>query len=130
MTGSKRTNEPRAKPWIVTLLEHPHFRARAGLVFGGVVITLVILEVGMRLFYPHAFAAPPDEISLTYHYDSDLGWFPVPNSQKRITASRTITAVHNSEGFRAPEPSKPIKPGLIFLGDSLVWGFDVEAPDR
>jgi hypothetical protein len=95
---------------------------------GSLSISLALCELGSRILYrrgPESSAA-----SLGYRYDRELGWFPVPNSRKQITASRTITAVHNSQGFRAPEPHKNSKPGVLFLGDSLVWGFDVEADER
>jgi hypothetical protein len=37
---------------------------------------------------------------------------------------------HNSKGFRDPEPSLDNRPGILFLGDSFVWGYGVEAADR
>lgn len=71
-----------------------------------------------------------DERSLTYRYDPELGWFPIPNSRKRFTGSRTINVSHNSQGFRDKEPVESNKPPIVFLGDSLVWGFDAQASER
>jgi lysophospholipase L1-like esterase len=102
--------------------------ARLILIFAALLASLVIAELGLRAFGPGLPAG--DEMSLGYRYDSELGWFPIANSRKQITASRTITAVHNSLGFRSTEPVQNGASSVVFLGDSLVWGFDVEAPER
>jgi len=87
-------------------------------------------EIGLRIFYREPRLQTADAANLGYRYHAELGWFPVPNSKTRITASRTITASHNTQGFRGPEPAASGKPRIMFLGDSLVWGFDVEAGER
>ena len=104
--------------------------ARLALVLVSILTSLFLAEIGLRLFCRNSLARIENERSLTYRYDRTLGWFPVPNSRTRITGARTFTAVHNSEGFRGPERAKNHKPGIIFLGDSLVWGFDVENSER
>jgi hypothetical protein len=71
-----------------------------------------------------------DERNLNYRCDSDLGWFPIENSTKSFTGSRTINVKHNSRGFRDSEHIIETKPRIIFLGDSFVWGYDVEKEER
>ncbi len=92
-------------------------------------LALFVVELGLRLLYGDGQARLADE-RLSYQHDSELGWFPIPNSSKRITGSRTITATHNSAGFREAERPKERKPVAAFLGDSFVWGYDVEAAER
>ena len=104
--------------------------ANAGLVAVSLFLVATLSEIALRLFYRNAFSQLEDERTLTYRYDSQLGWFPIPNSAKQFTGFRTISIKHNSNGFRDHEPSTIDKPGIIFLGDSLVWGFDVESQER
>jgi hypothetical protein len=62
---------------------------------------------------------------------SELGWSPVPNSIAEFRGSRTIKVQHNSLGLRDIEPGDPgQRPTILFIGDSLVWGYDVDAGDR
>ncbi len=68
--------------------------------------------------------------SLGYRYDPALGWAPVPNSRKTFTYHRTINIAHNRDGFRDPDPVSNPQPAMIFLGDSFVWGYEVEASER
>jgi lysophospholipase L1-like esterase len=95
------------------------------LILGG-----VLAEAGLRVFYGNSLALVENERSLTYRHDPVLGWFPTPNSIKKVKGTRTFTATHNSKGFRDREPVSNNKPRIVFLGDSLVWGFDVEASER
>lgn len=98
---------------------------------GSVAVACGLAEAGLRLFFKSRF--PPvteDERSLMYCYDRQLGWFPAPNRGALLFASRAFTVTNNSEGFRAPEPVPSDKPGIIFLGDSFVWGYDVNAEER
>src|SRR5215471_1346511 len=100
------------------------FRLAAVLVaLGGAV---VVLELALRAF---CRGLDRDEKTLLYRYDEQLGWFPKANSHGTFTASRTITISHNSDGFRGPEFAATTKPALVVLGDSFVWGFDVEADE-
>lgn len=93
-------------------------------------VTLLIAEAVLRAFYRSELAEPTDVRNLGYRYDKELGWFPLANNRQFFKASRTITAAHNSEGFRGPELARSNKPRLLCLGDSLVWGYDVEASER
>src|SRR5215813_711944 len=108
----------------------PSLRRRWLLLAASLFISAVIGEMGLRIFFHDAFSTGKDEKNLMYQYDQQLGWFPVPNSQKTFTGSRTITVKHNSRGFRTIEHTKTGKPGILFLGDSFVWGIDVEASER
>jgi len=61
-----------------------------------------------------------------YRHDPLLGWFPVPNDRR----GGGVTITNNSVGFRGPEFPVDGKPSLLFLGDSMVWGYDIQAADR
>jgi hypothetical protein len=115
---------------VVTRDNGKKLKLKVILLFAVLLVGLGLCELGLRIFWPGSFAAVEDEKSLTYRYDPELGWFPIPGTKKLFTASRTIVAAHNSRGFRGPEPIPSNKPAMIFLGDSLVWGFDVEASER
>jgi hypothetical protein len=92
---------------------------------------LGLVEAGLRIFFAKKFSHPPEELSLLYDYDETLGWTPPKNTTRLYKgANRTITVTHNSDGFRGPEPIENGKPNVIFLGDSFVWGYDVEASER
>ncbi|MGZ5505643.1 MAG: SGNH/GDSL hydrolase family protein [Limisphaerales bacterium] len=99
-----------------------------------VIIALLIAtalgEVCLRLFCKHSLALIEDERSLAYRYDPELGWFPKASSTTAMNASRPITATHNSDGFRDVEFVASTNPSVLFLGDSFVWGYDVNAPER
>jgi hypothetical protein len=103
---------------------------RAALVVLSVFIAAVLAELGLMVFFRDRFVTFDDERTLLYRYDRTLGWFPIPNSKDRFLASRVITVENNSEGFRAPERTPGKEPGIMFLGDSFVWGYDVDAPER
>lgn len=90
----------------------------------------LVAEVGARLLLADTLALKEDERNLTFRFDSRLGWFPVENSAKTFTGSRTISVAHNSRGFRDVEHTPDQRPGLLVLGDSFVWGYDVERPER
>src|SRR5262245_14178823 len=104
----------------------PRLPVKLALALCSLLFALFLLELGLRLIYGDNQARLADE-RLSYQHDPQLGWFPIPNSTKRITGSRTITVTHNSTGFREAERPKDRKPVAVFLGDSFVWGYDVEA---
>jgi len=73
----------------------------------------------------------PDERSLAYRYDEQLGWFPRAGDELTYTGSRKIHIAHNDRGFRdIDHATEKTRPRLIFLGDSFVWGYDVEREER
>jgi hypothetical protein len=98
-----------------------------------VLITLASLaaaEVLLRVADFRGLRADASERSLSYGYDAELGWVPVPGSVTTVTTARTIHAQHNSLGFRDIEFKPDGRPVLLFLGDSYVWGVDAEAGER
>ena len=100
------------------------------LIVTSLVVAGALAEVSLRLFFHNALALADDERNLMYRYDATLGWFPVENSERQVTGARTITAIHNSEGFRGPEHVQDGKPVILFLGDSFTWGVDAEESER
>jgi hypothetical protein len=93
-------------------------------------ILIGLSEIGLRIFCRERLGLARDERTMLYRYDKILGWYPVANSSNRFVGSRAITVVNNSLGLRAPEPVTNDHPGLMFLGDSFVWGYDVEPAER
>jgi hypothetical protein len=100
------------------------------LALSAVVVSLLAAEIGLRTFFAQRLEVVQDERNLMCRYDSMLGWFPIANSSNHFCASRDITVVHNSEGFRGSEYFISTKPKIIFLGDSYVWGYDVQTSER
>src|SRR5579863_1170555 len=92
--------------------------------------TLAALELVLRVADLRVLREATSERSLTYRYDPELGWAPVPNSTSVVTTARTIHAQHNSLGFRDVEFKRDGRPRMLFLGDSFVWGVDSEAGER
>jgi hypothetical protein len=93
-------------------------------------VTLVVMEGILRLVSPRMLRDSSSERSLTYQYDSELGWAPVPHSSAVIKNARTIRARHNSLGLRDTEFVRDGRPAMLFIGDSFVWGLDSEADER
>lgn len=100
------------------------------LLAGSLMILTGLTEIGLRIFCRESLEVSRDERTMLYRYDEILGWRPVANSSNRFVGSRAITVVNNSLGFRSSEPVTNDHPGLMFLGDSFVWGYDVEANER
>jgi hypothetical protein len=77
---------------------------------------------------------------IVFQHDAELGWFPIPNSVAQFQGSRIFNVAHNSLGLRdvelEPNSSEgksgdvKTRPTVLFIGDSFVWGYDVEAKDR
>lgn len=84
----------------------------------------------MRYLLKDQLSLALDQQNNTYRYDRELGWFPKENSKGKLYRSRVIDVQHNSRGFRDSEHLVSNKPRIIFLGDSFVWGFDVEKNER
>lgn len=87
-------------------------------------------EVLVRHYFKERLVVSQGERALLYRYDKRLGWFPQENSSKVFVGSHPIKITNNSRGFRDVEHKKSSKPGLLVLGDSFVWGYDVEASQR
>jgi len=65
-----------------------------------------------------------------YRHDPDLGWIGRANTVGYMNASRPFTLRLNSLGLRDIEPVPSAGPTILFLGDSFVWGIDVQAEER
>ena len=104
--------------------------ARSLLLLISLASALLLSEGVVRLLFGSTLDLPQDERSLAYRHDAELGWFPVPSSERTIEGTRTFHARHNAQGFRDREPAPKAKPRVAVFGDSFVWGFDVEASER
>lgn len=93
-------------------------------------MTLVALEIVLRIADFRELRETLTERSLAYDYDPDLGWMPKPGSASTIQTFRTTHYKHNSLGLRDEEFRLDAKPTILFLGDSFVWGLDSEAEER
>ncbi len=94
------------------------------------IATLAGLEIFLRVADFRELREGVNERSLSYRYDAELGWAPVPGSSSTVTNIRTIHVQHNSLGLRDIEFSLDAKPTIMFLGDSFVWGLDAEVEER
>nr|MBA2400050.1 SGNH/GDSL hydrolase family protein [Bradyrhizobium sp.] len=94
------------------------------------VVTLATLEVVLRIVDLRELREGVSERSLSYQYDAELGWMPIPGSVSMVSNARTIHARHNSLGLRDDEFTLDAQPTIMFLGDSFVWGLDAEAGER
>jgi hypothetical protein len=102
----------------------------AGLTLSIALATLAAIEVVLRIADLRVLREGSSERSLTYRYDAELGWAPIPNSSATVTTARTIHARHNSLGLRDIEFARDARPTMLFIGDSFVWGVDAEAGER
>jgi hypothetical protein len=94
------------------------------------IVTLAALEIVLRIADLRELREGVSERSLSYRYDAELGWAPVPGLSSDVTNARTIKAHHNSLGLRDEEFTLDAQPTIMFLGDSFVWGLDAEANER
>ena len=101
-----------------------------GLSLAVTLVTLAALEIVLRAADFRMLREGATERSLSYCYDAELGWAPIPNSSSVVTEARTIHAQHNSLGLRDIEFGDDGRPAILFLGDSFVWGLDAEAHER
>src|SRR5437764_7723687 len=92
--------------------------------------TFAILEAALRIADPRLLREGQSERTIAYRHDPELGWAPIPDSEFTVTAERLIHAKHNGLGLRDIELSASGKPRILFVGDSFVWGNDVEADER
>jgi len=100
------------------------------LVLGWIILCIVISDIAMGMLFRARLVLHHDERNLTYRYDPDLGWFPIANSKKIYAGNQTIHIEHNGQGFRDIEHKFDSRPRIIFIGDSFVWGYDVEQAER
>jgi hypothetical protein len=89
-----------------------------------------IIEVALRTADLRVLREGQGGRTIAYRHDDELGWTPEPNSALTVTAERPIHVKHNSLGLRDIELGTSGKPRILFIGDSFVWGNDVEAEER
>lgn len=82
------------------------------------------------MLFADALGLRHDEMTVLYRYDEKLGWFPLENSRKTVKANKIFQVEHNRRGFRDSEHLVGPNPRIVFLGDSFVWGYDVEKQER
>jgi hypothetical protein len=102
----------------------------AGISLGMALLTLVALEIMLRVADFRMLREGTTERSLSYRYDPELGWAPAANSDSVAVNVRSVHVHHNSLGLRDSEFSRDGTPTILFLGDSFVWGLDAEADER
>ncbi len=112
-------------------------RGRAG-AFALLVVSLALAlgatEVGLRFAGYEPLYAVYSKPELFWRYDERLGWALEPNAEGRYAGPRPFpvefeaTIQTNSLGLRGPElgPRQAGELRVLFLGDSLVAGFEVE----
>lgn len=91
---------------------------------------LFIAEVMFRGMFSSELSLKNDERSLMYVHHDTLGWFPAKNSKGTFKGIKEVSVRHNSRGFRDEEHQPVENNRMMVLGDSFVWGYDVEEEDR
>lgn len=111
---------PGRPAWLMNLL----------LSVGTVLLSLIVAETVLHLLYKDFLIIQKEERAVLHRYDEMLGWVPRTGVSQQFTATRTISVTHNSRGFR--DIDQRLKPGkrIVFIGDSFVWGYDVEQHER
>jgi lysophospholipase L1-like esterase len=101
-----------------------------GLMFGLTVISVgSILEIALR--GSGRLLVERNERIAVYRYDPELGWFGIPNASTVYSDSVATFIVRNNHwGFRDREHDSKTKTRIAVLGDSFVWGMNVQAEDR
>ena len=98
------------------------------LIFG-----LFLVEGTIRILYKDKLDLyfHPDERTVLYQFDDKFGWYPVPLVSQLFHGSVPFEVSHNSHGFRDKEwDLQTTKKRLMVLGDSFVWGYDVQQHER
>jgi hypothetical protein len=94
-----------------------------------IAVTVIVAELVLQWLNLN-YLRLEDASSLGYQHDAEIGWSPIPNSIVSPSMPRTITVRHNSLGLRNEELQHDSRPTILFLGDSFVWGFNVEDSER
>jgi len=100
-----------------------------------------VLELGLRLIDFVKMRNSPlemntaagDNVFKFYEYDSLLGWKNKPGEEGIFTTpDKKIDVKNNLQGLRDIEHSygHAEKPRVLVLGDSFVWGYNVESNER
>jgi len=109
------------------------------LVVAMVVVATLLGEIALRMtgqFRPNTYPPPRLRQGLLLEAWEPYGYRLVPSTRATYLVShnhpRAITVVSNRDGFRANrELGEPdVRPRVIFLGDSFVFGDGVQEPER
>jgi len=96
-----------------------------------ILFTFLLAEAVLALFFRDDLPIIRAEKSLIYQYDPVLGWSGIPNSATIIQGCAPFHVQNNAYGFRDDDHNiQKTKPRILVLGDSFVWGSDVERADR
>jgi lysophospholipase L1-like esterase len=99
-----------------------------GIICMGILIGLILAELGARIFLPH-WGPTRAERADFWSFDDKLGWAHEKNQQGRFNHPDFSVDVRiNSHGQRDDEYSlaRTDKKRMLILGDSFGWGFGVE----
>ena len=115
-------------------MKFPHVRlilARLALSLVAIVLSLLAVEILIRLFFPHRVPSAGVERDFFCQFDPQLGWAPLPNKTAEHERDGFSVLVHqNSLGLRAPDSLQAARHSqqrrILVLGDSYVWGYGVE----
>lgn len=95
------------------------------------VLFIILGEGSCRLFFGSYLADDfTSEKILPFRHNSEFGWFPIKNSERYFIGTRRILIKNNADGFRDIAHIEKKKPRIMFLGDSFVWGYDVQQEER
>lgn len=103
------------------------YLAKPALAFGSLVLALVCVEIGLRVFLPQTIQTPQD----IYATHPNCGYKLIGNLDRRFSEAEWDTHLAtNSNGFRDREHAE-IKPlgtyRIVGIGDSFLFGFGVES---
>lgn len=110
----------RRVPRAARLAERPAV-ARIALVVWAIALPLGILDFGLRPFVPAR--------TTLFEADPDLGWRLRPGAHSEWGGVRVSV---NAQGLRGPAVARPKPPGVervLFLGDSVTFGYGLADPD-
>ena len=94
------------------------------------IIALVGVELVLRILDLRYLRLENGSNTLPYQHDPEIGWVPIANWVGPFTGLRTTTVRQNSLGLRDIEHEGGPRPTIMVVGDSFVWGYDVEAKER
>ncbi len=89
-----------------------------------IAITLVFVEVVLRVADFRDIRVIPEQYRLPYDHDPELAWYPVPGKPTGL-GDRI-----NSMGLRDIELVDDGRPTILFIGNSFVYGNGVKADER
>jgi hypothetical protein len=107
------------------------FLANLGLVLGSVAVTLLVVEIALRVIPLDIVPSASTDRGYFSKFDPKLGWAPIPDARGyHSDHGFSVLVEQNSLGLRAPEEVGPQRLDedyrVLVLGDSYVWGYGVD----